>query len=153
MNADDVARLLDLAPLPGEGGRFRRTFHDGRSSAIHFLLAADDASAMHRLDAPEVWHHYAGAPVLLLLLSDGPPGGVAREVMLGDDIAAGHRPQVVVPAGVWQGGLSMGPWSLVGTTMAPPWHEGGFELGDPDELMARWPEATATLRRIAGRSG
>ncbi len=148
MNADDVARLLDLEPLPGEGGRYRRTFHDGRSSAIHFLLAEDDASAMHRLDAPEVWHHYAGAPVLLLLLSDEG----AREVVLGDDLAGGQQPQVVVPAGVWQGGLSVGAWSLVGTTMAPPWHEEGFELGDTEELAARWPEAAATLRRIAERA-
>jgi predicted cupin superfamily sugar epimerase len=131
----------------GEGGRFRRTIYDGRSSAIHFLLAAEDASAMHRVDAPEVWHHYAGAPVLLLLLSDDG----AREVLLGDDLAAGQQPQLVVPTGVWQGALSTGPWSLVGTTMAPPWHEDGFELGDTEDLMTRWPEATATLRRIAFR--
>lgn len=148
MNADDIADLLGLEPLPEEGGRFRRTFHDGRSSAIYFLLAADDASAMHRLDAPEVWHHYAGAPVLLLLIdADGP-----QEVLLGDDLAAGQVPQVVVPAGVWQGGLSSGGWSLVGTTMAPPWQEEGFELAEVEELAARWPEAKATLHRIAERA-
>ncbi len=148
MTADEIARLLDLEPLPGEGGRFRLTFHDGRSSAIHFLLSGDDASAMHRVDAPEVWHHYAGAPVLLLLLLDDG----AREVVLGDDLAAGQRPQVVVPAGVWQGAISTGAWSLGGTTMAPPWHEDGFELGDTEQLIERWPEATATLRRIADRA-
>lgn len=149
MTADEVAALLGLEPLPEEGGRYRRTFFDGRSSAIHFLLAADDASAMHRLDAPEVWHHYAGAPVLLLLIDEDGP----REVLLGDDLAAGQLPQVVVPAGVWQGGLSTGGWSLVGTTMAPPWNEDGFELGDVEELVERWPAARDTLRRIAGRAG
>ena len=72
LGADEVAALLGLVPLPDEGGRWARTLHDGNSSAIHYLLSDGDFSAMHRLDGPEVYHHYAGSPaVLLLLFGDG----------------------------------------------------------------------------------
>jgi uncharacterized protein len=147
--ADEVAALLALDPLPHEGGRFRRTYADGHSSAIYFLLGADDASAMHRLPIPEVWHHYLGDPVDLAVLH---PDGRAEQLRLGADLRAGERPQVVVPARVWQGAISVGTLSLVGTTMAPPYEQADFELGDPDELARRHPAAAALIARIAARA-
>ena len=74
-----MIRLLDLKPHP-EGGHFRETFRDaslcscrasGRvrraaaSTAIYFLLARGERSHWHRIDAAEVWHWYAGAPLEL----------------------------------------------------------------------------------------
>ena len=103
-----------------------------------------DFAALHRLDGPELWHHYAGAPVEMLLLE---PGDSARLVLLGDDLAAGERPFVAVPAGVWMGAGTTGDWSLVGTTMAPPYREEGFELGQAEELTARYPSAAAHIAR------
>jgi uncharacterized protein len=112
-----VAALLGLEPLPDEGGLFRRTHIDAHSSAIYFLLIAPDFSAMHRLTATETYHWYAGSPLRLLLLGDDGP---VSEPVLGPDLTAGQRPQIVVPAGTWQGSSSTGEWSLVGTTTAPP---------------------------------
>jgi len=105
-----VAELLGLEPLPGEGGLFRRTHVDAYSAAIYFLLIAPDFSAMHRLTATETYHWYAGSPLRLLLL-----GGAAdvSEPVLGPDLTAGQRPQIVVPAGTWQGSSSAGEWTLV----------------------------------------
>ena len=134
--ADEVAALLGLEPLPHEGGRWARTLHDGNSSAIHYLLSEGDFSALHRLTGPEVYHHYAGAPADLLLLH---PDGTHEEVRLGDDLQGGQRPQVVVPAGTWQGSSTLGAWTLLGTTMAPPYADEGFELGRRDDLVAGWP--------------
>lgn len=133
MTADEVVALLDLAPHP-EGGFFRETFRDeagdggrGRSTAIYFLLPGGVRSAWHRVDAVEVWHHYAGAP-LRLEISDG---STDHTVLLGADLAAGERPQGVVPQGVWQAAESLGDWTLVGCTVAPAFEFAGFELASP----------------------
>jgi uncharacterized protein len=133
-----MAALLGLEPLPDEGGLFRRTHIDAHSSAIYYLLIAPDFSALHRLGATETYHWYAGAPLRLLLLG---ADGRAGEVVLGPDVAAGQRPQVVVPAGTWQGSSPAAEWSLVGTTTAPPFDWAHFELGRRDELTARFPAA------------
>ena len=140
MTGDEVARLLGLAPMPIEGGRWTQTWRDEHGSAIYFLMQPGDFSAMHRLDGPELWHHYAGAAVQMLLLDQD--GQVNRPV-LGDDLSAGQRPFVAVPAGVWMGARTTGDWSLVGTTMAPPFH--------PRWLRDRVDRAAAG--RVPGRLG
>ena len=130
-------RIIDelrLEPHP-EGGWFRETFIDENpngprafSTAIYYLLEAGDRSAWHRVDAAEVWHFYAGSPIEMELSADGK---VATPHVLGPDIAAGGRPQVIVPKGVWQTARSLGDWSLVGCTVAPGFRFEGFEMA-PD---------------------
>ena len=144
-----MAALLGLEPLPGEGGLFRRTHLDAHSSAIYYLLLAPEFSALHRLDATETYHWYAGSPLRLLLLH---PGGAVDEPVLGPDLTAGQRPQVVVPAGTWQGSGTEGEWSLVGTTTAPPFDWAGFRLGDREELLVRYPDARARIRELTRRA-
>lgn len=123
--AEEVIRLLGLAPHP-EGGFFRETFRDAASTAIYFLLRRGDVSVWHRLlDRPEAWHHYAGAPLELTMLEEG-RGPVAYR--LGSALAAGERPQAVVPAGVWQTARSLGDWTLVGCTVAPAFEFSVFEM-------------------------
>ena len=70
------------------------------------------------------------------------------EVLMGDDLAVGQRPQVVVPAGVWQGSSTCGEWTLLGTTMTPPYTDEGFELGRRDELLADWPPAAGRIAEL-----
>ena len=134
--AANIIRLLDLKAHP-EGGHFRETFRDphrveGRaaSTAIYFLLAAGERSHWHRVDAAEAWHWYAGAPLVLDLADT--EAGPARHIKLGADLAAGERPQAVVPAGVWQAAESLGEWTLVGCTVAPGFEFSGFELAPKD---------------------
>jgi predicted cupin superfamily sugar epimerase len=132
ITADEIIALLNLAPHP-EGGHFRETFRDApvssgqraASTAIYFLLKADEVSRWHRVDAAEVWHYYAGAAIELVM-----QGSDRRRLThrLGHDLIAGDRPQVVVPAGVWQTARSLGAWTLVGCTVAPGFDFTGFEL-------------------------
>jgi uncharacterized protein len=138
LTAAEVIRLLGLLPHP-EGGHFRETFRDlatvdasgnpsrSASTAIYFLLAAGEVSRWHRVDAAEVWHWYAGAP-LVLTVSDADG---RREIRLGPDLAVGERPQAVVPAGTWQQAASLGAWTLVGATVAPGFEFAGFEMAPP----------------------
>lgn len=139
-----LARDLSLEPLPREGGLFRRTHLDAHSAAILFLLLAPEFSALHALDVTEVYHWYGGAPLRLLLLG---PGGIAEPVL------GPGSPQLVVPAGTWQGSGSTGAWTLVGTTTAPPFRWEGFRLGDRAELTARFPAAAARIARLTRDPG
>lgn len=145
MTGDEVTSLLGLEPLPDEGGMWAQTWRDEHGAAIYFLVRPTDFSAMHRLDIAELWHHYAGAPVAMLLLH---PDGSSERPMLGDDLAAGHRPIVGVPSGVWMGAETTGEWSLTGTTTAPPWEPECFHLGDPHLLAQAYPEAAADISRL-----
>jgi uncharacterized protein len=135
LTARDIIRLLDLKPHP-EGGHFRETFRDSRSiegrsasTAIYFLLAQGERSHWHRVDAVEAWHWYAGAPLIIEIARDG---GEIERVMLGSDLAAGERPQAVVPAHAWQAAQSLGDWTLCGCTVAPGFEFSGFELAPKD---------------------
>src|SRR5262245_65954594 len=128
LSAADVIRVLELGPHP-EGGHYRQTFRDARtvdgraaSTAIYYLLARGERSHWHRVDAAEVWHYYAGAPLALEIAERGP----IERITLGPDLTAGERPQAVVPAGAWQTAESVGDWTLVGCTVAPGFEFTGF---------------------------
>lgn len=99
------------------------------ASAILFLLAAGERSHWHRLDAAEVWQWSAGDALELLVWSEGDPA--VRITRLGGDVAAGDRPQSVVPAGDWQSARPLGDWALVGCIVAPAFTFEGFELAPP----------------------
>jgi predicted cupin superfamily sugar epimerase len=132
---ESLIAALELEPHP-EGGWYRRTWvadaPDGRrpaGSAIYYLLLEGEISAPHRIDATELWHFYAGDP---LELSREWPDGRRDIHIIGPDVAAGHAPQVVVEAGVWQSARPLGHYTLVGATVTPAFSFEGFELrGDP----------------------
>jgi predicted cupin superfamily sugar epimerase len=131
LSAADIITRLGLRPHP-EGGHYRETFRDGRvdgngrsvATAIYFLLARGERSHWHRIDAVEIWHHYAGSALILEIADDQGQ----RSVRLGPDVAAGERPQAIVPAHAWQAAQSTGDWTLVGCTVAPGFDFSSFEL-------------------------
>ena len=134
MTADEIIARLGMKPHP-EGGHYVETFRapgpqqdgGGRSSgtAIYFLLKAGQRSHWHRVDADEIWHHYAGAPLELSMSDDGKS---VRHLRLGTDFGVGEQPQAVVPRHVWQAARSLGAWTLVGCIVAPAFEYDGFEL-------------------------
>lgn len=135
MDADAIIRLLGLQPHP-EGGHYVQTWRDepdggdrGTGTAIYYFLRAGEHSHWHRVDAVEIWHWYAGAP---LTLAQSPDGHGEEAVTLGPALTEGQLPQVIVPAGVWQSAESLGAWTLVGCTVSPAFRFEGFELAPPD---------------------
>ena len=132
--ASDIISALGLQPHP-EGGWYIQTFKDeagadGRahSTAIYYLLEGGDRSHWHTVDAIEIWHYHAGSPLELGLSMDGVE---KRTVILGPDILAGERPQAIVQRFEWQSARSLGPWTLVGCTVAPGFDFAGFTMA-PD---------------------
>jgi predicted cupin superfamily sugar epimerase len=163
--AKQIQELLNLRPLPVEGGYFAETYRSkftitrqaaipsgytgdrALSTAIYFLLTPDTFSAIHRLKGDEVYHFYLGDPVELLLLK---PDGASETVLLGQDIASGMHLQHVVPGGTWQGSrlASGGKFALMGTTMSPGFDPADFELGQRRELSARFPNHSVLIAAL-----
>jgi len=137
LSAARIIALLDLKPHP-EGGHFRETFRDPRaidgtraaSTAIYFLLARGERSRWHRVDAAELWHYHAGAPLVLEIAASA--RGPVQRLTLGADLARGERPQGIVPAHHWQAAHGLGNWTLVGCTVAPGFEFAQFEMAPKD---------------------
>jgi predicted cupin superfamily sugar epimerase len=166
LTAERVVALLGLQPLPLEGGHFHETYRAGEliereclpqryagarphGSAIYYLLRDDTFSALHRLHSDEVYHFYLGQPVELLQLY---PDGRGEVFVLGLDLEAGQRVQLVVPHGVWQGSrlrsAAPGHFALLGTTMAPAYDPADFELGERADLLAHFPGHAELVRAL-----
>ena len=153
---DEITTLIaryQLEPLPHEGGWVRRYYESeerdatGRAhaSAIHFLLSAENFSALHRLTIPEAWTWSEGAPVELLQL-DPIAGG--RLVVLGPDHAAGQLATCTVPCNVWQGARSLGAWTLVDCALQPAWRPEDFTLGERVQLLREFPQWAVEIARL-----
>lgn len=148
-----IARL-GLEPLPREGGFFRQTWRSETASSILFLITPLGFSALHRMTQDEVWHFNAGDPVEHVQLD--PQTGAITVKRLGGAVLAGDQPQLVVPAGVWQGARLAPPpgdgavngYALVGCTVSPPWDERGFTLGARRTLTREFPAAAARIAAL-----
>lgn len=171
MEAADIRRLLGLEPHPLEGGYYAETYRsdmrlgsgaagghvssaaapagDPRpiATAIYFMITPDAFSAMHRLGSDEIFHFYLGDPVEMLQLD---PSGGGRVLTLGTDLAAGMRPQVVVPGGVWQGSRLKpgGSFALLGTTVSPGFDFRDYTTGEREALTRRSPGFEGLIRSL-----
>lgn len=130
MTAEDIIAELGMKPHP-EGGWYVELWRGQGApratySSIYFLLKAGETSHWHRVDADEIWHFHAGAP--LALRRSATDDGPAETLLLGTEVIAGQRPQHVIRAGEWQAAKSLGDWTLVGCTVAPGFEFDGFEL-------------------------
>lgn len=180
MTAGDVIEALGLIPLSGEGGMYR-SLYKGRIndrgiaaySSIYYFLTGKAFSHMHRLKTDEIYHYYIGDGLELLLLY---PDGRAECKTVGSRILEGESPQLLVPAGVWQGSLVANPlksrpegslsirpegslsirpdspsgYCLVGTTMAPAYRPEDYEHGSMEGLCEAYPEAEKEIKRRCG---
>jgi predicted cupin superfamily sugar epimerase len=125
--ASGLIDKLALQPHP-EGGWYREIYRSptrvetarGSRSAIttiYYLLERHQLSRWHVVQADELWHFYAGAP-LELLEYDPTTRTLTRHELSETSVG-------VIPAGVWQAARSLGEYSLVGCTVGP-----GFEFAD-----------------------
>jgi predicted cupin superfamily sugar epimerase len=162
--ADEIIHRLNLQPHPREGGFFRETYRSAdqfsanalparygaarsAGTAIYYLLKPGTFSALHRLKTDEIFHFYAGGPVRMLQLFSN---GRGQEFVLGSDVLAGQQPQVVVPAGVWQGSLLEpgSEFALLGCTVAPGFEYTDYEHGQRLALLEQYPAHASLIGRL-----
>ncbi|MBA2467855.1 MAG: cupin domain-containing protein [Chloroflexia bacterium] len=155
LTAGEVIDLLGLAPMPGEGGFFRRTvlvpnadpaLDAPAHTAILYLISGETWSGLHMLQANEVFHFYLGDACRMVVCS---PDGVLEERRLGTDLRSGCQIQTMVPAGTWQGTRLMDGgefgFALLGTTMTPGFRRDQFRLALPADLESLPPNVADTL--------
>ncbi len=164
MTAKQLITRLGLKPLKREGGYYFETFRSGEklaapnlperygtdrclSTAIYYLLTSETRSEIHRVFSDEVFHFYLGDPVQMLHLN---PNGSSNIFFLGNNITSGQRPQVVVPAEVWQGCklVEGGEFALMGTTVAPGYEPADYEHGNRNELIKMFPQHEKIINEL-----
>ena len=157
---EGLVRRFDLQPHP-EGGFFRETYRSeahvlragsqeprSASTAIYYLLANGAHSAWHRIRSDEVWHFYAGEPLLVHVLIED---GTLTSHRLGNALThAGTTFQAVVPAGCWFAAQCEDPasYALVGCTVAPGFEFSEFELASVEALVEVWPAHRDIIERL-----
>ncbi|MET0535576.1 MAG: cupin domain-containing protein [Steroidobacter sp.] len=135
MRAKEIIDDLQLEPHP-EGGWYREVYRSAdrvqrggqarsATTAIYYLLERQQLSRWHVVDADEIWHFYAGAP-LELLAYDPASRQLNRQVLSVPSESA--TPVGVIPTGVWQAARSLGDYSLVGCTVSPGFEFSGFRF-------------------------
>ena len=157
-----LIKNLNLLRHP-EGGWYRETYRSNElipahalperfsadrcfSTAIYFLLESGDISALHRIRSDEVWHFYAGAPLMIHRFD---PDGVYSHALLGHNPENGGQFQITVPAGCWFGAEPVGEgFGLAGCTVAPGFDFADFEMADRQELLSRYPGHEVIIRRL-----
>jgi len=150
---------LKLEPHP-EGGYYCQTYKSdllmsaasfpgprAASTAIYFLLEAENFSAFHRLRSDELWHFYVGSPLLVHVID---PAGAYSSRLLGNDPDAGQVFQATVPAGHWFAShvADWTSWALVGCTVAPGFEFTDFEIAQRTQLIQKYPQHETIIRRL-----
>jgi predicted cupin superfamily sugar epimerase len=138
MNRPATAELLDLAPHP-EGGWFKETWRSpitfnpagyagsrASATAIYFLLRPGEVSRWHVVSSAELWFWHSGGPLTLRLGGTGTQPAEPAELLLGNDLARGHTPQILVPANTWQSAEPASDQEVLVSCVVSP----GFDFAD-----------------------
>jgi predicted cupin superfamily sugar epimerase len=165
--AEEIKRLLDLEPHP-TCGFVRESFRseeqipadalpgfDGprpRGSVLWFLVTPDARMALHRIRPDQVYHHYLGDPLEVLVLR---PDGTGAVETVGSDLAAGLRPQLLIPGQTWHVSRlhESGEYALLATTEWPGVEPPDVEVGDPTRLIDEFPSLAAEIREFSRGAG
>ncbi len=141
--AETYRATLQVAPRASNG-----TLRSASTAIYYLVTAAQPTTFLHRLRSDEVFHLYEGGPLRILQLFADGSWVVA---VLGLDVSAGERPQLVIPAGTWFGTM-LAPGAshcLVGCTVAPGFEFEDFELDEQHDLAARYPDVATTIRSMS----
>jgi predicted cupin superfamily sugar epimerase len=163
LQPDEVKAMLGLEPHPtcgfvaetyrsparvavdGVPGGFEGTRPVG--SALYFMVTPDANIRLHRIRNDQLYHHYLGAPLEVLMLHED---GGSEVRVVGNDLRAGMRPQLLIPGGTFHTSrLPDGGWALLASTEWPGVEPPDVEQGDPERLAASHPDAADWLRGLA----
>ena len=143
-------RVTFASPQPLAPGALPAPFAEARplGSALYFLVTSDAPVRLHRIRNDQLYHYYLGDPLEVFLLK---PNGASERVVVGPDLRAGHRVQLLIPGGTFHTArlVGSGRWFLGASTEWPGVVAADVEIGDLDALAQQHPAVAAELRAIA----
>jgi predicted cupin superfamily sugar epimerase len=164
LTADEIRKLLDLEPNATCGfvrltfvdkrtiapGGLPAPFADGRplGSALYFLVTPTAPVRLHRIRNDQLYHYYLGDPLEVFMLH---ADGSIERVMVGPDLRAGQRVQLLIPGNTFHTARLIGQrrWFLGASTEWPGVIPADVEIGNLDALAGKYPAVAADLRAIA----
>jgi predicted cupin superfamily sugar epimerase len=165
VTAEEIRALLKLEPNKTCGfvretyksdlnivpGGLPAPFAAGRpaGTALYFMVTPEAPVKLHRIDNDQLYHYYLGDPIEVLLLREN---GLSELVIVGPNLVGGHLVQLFIPGGTFHTARITGKrrWFLGGSTEWPGVvvRDRDVELGNADELVAKYPEAAADIREF-----
>jgi uncharacterized protein len=159
----DAARLIKSLGLEKhpEGGYFKRTYeantmvnvkgYDGPrhvSTAIYYMLVADQFSAFHKVRSDELWHHYMGGSLTLYAIDRGK----LSEIKMGK--GKGEIQQIAIKANTWFAASlnDKNSYCLLGCTVSPGFDYRDWKLGRRNDLVKMFPQHAAIIERYTAVS-
>lgn len=159
-----LVNTFNLLPHP-EGGFYKETYRSPMkinaanavelgfteakhcSTAIYFLLTANNFSAFHKIKSDEVWHFYKGDSLHIHVIS---PTGEYSCIQLGNNIQNGEQLQAVVPANYWFASEVAlgGHFSFVGCTVSPGFDFNDFEMAEKNSFLQQFPQHHTIINKL-----
>ena len=140
-------RITYLSSLSIAAGGLPAPFADGRpmGSALYFMVTPDAPVRLHRIRNDQLYHYYLGDPLEVFLLRGD---GKSERVVVGPDLRAGERVQLLIPGNTFHTARLIGRrrWFLGASTEWPGVVPADVELGKPDVLTAQFPKVAADIR-------
>jgi uncharacterized protein len=167
LTAEQIMELLELEHATC--GFVRETFRSGVELAsnvlpagyagqhslgnvLYFLVTPEAPVGLHRIRSDQMYHHYQGAPLeVLQLYADG-----RSEVkVVGQDLAAGMRPQLFIPGGTFHTArvASTDTYALLATSVWLRAEPNDVEMCSADDLMKRFPAARQQIQEFTVACG
>ena len=159
--AEEIKAMLGLEPHPTCGfvaetyrsplkipaGALPQAYESERpyASALYFLVSPQAQIVMHRIRSDQLYHHYLGDPLEVLMLF---PEGTGAVAAVGSDLAAGERPQLFIPGGTFHTSrlASEASFALLASTEWPGVEPPDVEHGDIEELIMAYPDFREQIR-------
>jgi predicted cupin superfamily sugar epimerase len=164
VTADEIKTLLKLEPNATRGfvretytsdlsiapGGLPAPFENGHplGSALYFMVTPEAPVKLHRIRCDQLYHYYLGDPIEVLLLRDN---GDSELVVVGPNIVGGEIVQLFIAGNTFHTARITGKsrWFLGASTEWPgvvPAED--VELGNVEELAAKYPESAADIRKF-----
>jgi uncharacterized protein len=121
------------------------------ASALYFLVTPDAQIVLHRIRPDQLYHHYLGDPLEVLMLFPGEAHGAIATV--GSALESGMRPQLLIPGGTFHtsrlasGGTG---YALLASTEWPGVEPPDVEHGDAEALARAYPGFREEILSFAG---
>jgi predicted cupin superfamily sugar epimerase len=162
-SANEIMKLLDLEPhstcgftnetyrsaLEIPASALPAAYAGSRSlgGVLYFLVTPEAPIRLHRIRSDQMYHHYLGEPLEVLLVY---PNGKSEIRVVGPDLNAGMRPQLMVPGGTFHAGRvrTGGGYALLGTSVWLRAEPADVEMGDANSLSELYPAARDTIAKF-----